>query len=184
MKENFMSNDSSFPFRSDEHYRALRTKLVTYFDRRRCPSSEELADETLGRLIKLAALREVANLDATAFAIAKNVFYEWLRQSSRFSPLDDEPVDDEPGADPPPGSESSRSIVQTVVRELNPAERDFLEEYFIDGKRAKDLASELGTTAIAVRGRIFRLRRRLEESVGQLLARGASAAGLSPSPIV
>jgi DNA-directed RNA polymerase specialized sigma24 family protein len=179
MKENFMSNDSSFPFRFDQHYRALRTKLVTYFDRRRCPSSDDLADETLGRLIKIAASREVGNLDATAFAIAKNVFHEWLRQSGRFSPLDDEP-----GADPPPGSETSRFIAQTVIRELNSAERDFLEEYFIEGKRAKDLASEMGTTAIAVRGRIFRLRQRLEESVGQLLARGAPASGLSRSPIV
>jgi DNA-directed RNA polymerase specialized sigma24 family protein len=174
MKEYFMSNESSLPFRSEAHYRLLRAKLVAFFDRRRCTSSEDQADETLARLIKLADAREVGNPDAAAFGIAKYVFLEWLRLSGRFTALDDEPA-----CELTPGSRRFRSIAETSIQALSPADRDFLEEYFIDGKKAGELASQLGTTPVAVRGRVFRLRRSLQFAVGQMLAGGAPAPDFS-----
>jgi len=166
-----MRNDSCFPFESDAQYRRLRTKLVAFFDRRRCASSEDLADETLARLLKLAHAKKLTNIDAVAFGIAKNVFLEWLRQSRDSAALEEEPPDD----DSTPGSQTFRLIAENAMGGLNSADRDFLEEYFIDGKGAEDLASQLGTTAGAVRGRVFRLRCRLLFVLSEMLAMSVDA---------
>lgn len=164
-----MSNESSLPFQSDAHYRRLRAKLVAFFDRRRCTSSADLADETMARLLRRAAAAAIDNLDAVAFAIAKNVYREWLRHSGRVTGLDSEPTDDST-----PGAARFRYVAEVSVGSLRPADRDFLEEYFIEGRKARDLASECGTTPVAIRGRVFRLRRHLETAISRLVAESAA----------
>ncbi len=164
-----MSNNSSLPFESERHYQRLRTKLMIFLGRRGCTAPDDVADEALGRLVELAAFRPVEHLDRLAFGIAKKVFLEWLRQSGRFAPLEDEPP-----IDPTLGSQSFRFIAETAVGVLQPSERELLEQYFIEREKAEDLAFRLGTTAVAVRGRVFRLRRRLETTIGEMMGSGAS----------
>jgi DNA-directed RNA polymerase specialized sigma24 family protein len=160
-----MRDTSCFPFRSEAHYHSLRTKLVAFFDRRRCASSEELADESLLRLVKIAARRDVANVDATAFRIGKNVFRESLRQSARVVGLDYDPPDNSIQ-----GNQSFRFIAEASLSGLRPLDRDLLERYFIEGEKAERLASQLGITPSGVRGRVFRLKRQLCNVVDQMLA--------------
>ncbi len=160
------------PFQSEDHYRRLRTKLVAFFDRRRCNASEDLADDTLARLMLRAASLKGIDPDPVAFGIARNVYREWVRKAIRETSMEDDPADD-----PTPVSSSFRSVAEACVGALNAADRDLLEEYFIDGKTAKDLAPRLRITAVAVRGRIFRLRRGLELSIAQMMA------AVTPAPV-
>lgn len=164
------------PFKSEDHYRRLRTKLVAYFDRRGCTASEDLADDTLTRLLSRADALDVSNPDALAFGFARNVHREWVRKSVRETGMGNDPADD-----PTPVSRGFRSIAEACVGELNAADRDLLEEYFIEGRTANDLALRLRTTAVAVRGRIFRLRRSLELSIAQMMAAAPAPARHSRS---
>jgi DNA-directed RNA polymerase specialized sigma24 family protein len=178
VKEHFMGNNSSLPFESERHYQRLRTKLMVFLERRGCTSPDDVADEALARLVELAESRPIDDLDRLAFGIAKKVFLEWLRQSGRFAPLDDEA-----SIDSVSGSRSFRFIAEIAVGALHPSDRELLEEYFIDGKKAEDLASRLGVTAIAVRGRVFRLRRRLQIMIGEMMAAGASRPAFLRPPL-
>lgn len=170
-----MSNDSLHPFQSEAHYRLLRAKLLAFLDRRSCTAADEVADEALTRLIVLAKARTISNVDATAFAIAKNVFHEWLRHAGRFVAFDAEP-----NPDSTPGSQRFRQIAEAVVCGLDPIERDFLEQYFIDGKKAQELAAQLGISPVAVRGRTYRLRQQLRALVNQMLSEAAPVPVFTP----
>jgi len=162
-----MSNDSLHPFQSEAHYWRLRAKLVAFLDRRSCSASEDVADEALARLVTKATTKELPNVDAAAHVIARNVFHEWLRQSGRFVGLDHDPC-----LETTPGSERFRLIAKIVIGNLNPSDRSFLEQYYIDGETACDLALQSGTTPVAVRGRAFRLRQQLKTVMAQILADG------------
>jgi RNA polymerase sigma-70 factor (ECF subfamily) len=154
---------SMAPCDSGEHYSRLRLKLTMYFERRRCTDAAGLADECIGRLVEACAKRGAPDsLDAFAFGIARNLSFEWARQSSR---VGDGVIEDEPAAAISPIAERARTDAREVVEQLASADRELLEEYFLDGATAVTLGKRIGVSAVAVRIRIHRLRKRLREYV-------------------
>jgi len=172
-----MQIDAHSLFESEFHFRRLRNKLILYLDRRCCPSSEDLADEALARLFRRTAKSNDPNAEALAFGIVKKVYLEWGRRNAGLTDL----RDDAPADEPSPAIRRFRLIAESSVGQLSPGDREFLETYFVDRVRAKELAARMGTTPIAVRMRAFRLRRRLAGIVAQMLAASPTASPLSRS---
>src|SRR5262245_47673708 len=86
-----------------ERYMKLHRRLVCYFDRKRCRSSDELADETLNRAAR--RLEEKGALTNTTparycYTMAKFVFLEYWRRTET-QPL---------SLDTAPGSDHHRSL--------------------------------------------------------------------------
>jgi DNA-directed RNA polymerase specialized sigma24 family protein len=144
-------------FASTEHYRSLRLKLVFYFDRRGCNCSEDLADECLYRVFVYHEKQDLpATLDRFTFGFAPKVYHEWLRHSSRFAPETD--VSDRTSSPP---REASRLMAEISVAQMEPSDRELMEQYYLDGRTADSLAAEWGLSAEGIRSRIFRKRRKL-----------------------
>lgn len=149
-------------FRDQESYAHLRRKLITYFEGRRCWNADDLADESVARLIAYAADPDRpfdGNVNALAFGIARIVLKEWFRKSANFlgsgdsGELDSLPS---PGFSPESGVDASRALGI-----LAPAERELLEQYYVDGSSAARLSLRWGLSPAGVRSKVFRLRVRL-----------------------
>lgn len=147
-------------FQTAEQYRRLRTKLVVYFEGRRCWHADDLADEAIARLITYASTSEFdGNADALAFGIARNVLKEWYRKNAPQADVENQ--DRLPASSlPHPDAESAARAARTLAT-LPPEDRDLLEEYYIDGATAVEMADRWKLTPAGVRTRIFRLRARL-----------------------
>ncbi len=154
-------DESTAPFESNEQYRQLRLKLILYFERRNCACPEDLADDCVNRVF--LHVREhglPTSLERFTFGFASNIFLEWLRASSRFTPANvDLLVPDH--AIVRPSAQRSRLLAEISIGLLDPAERELMEQYYLDGRTAHSLAAEWGLSPEGVRSRIFRSRRRL-----------------------
>src|SRR5919206_345066 len=63
-----------------EEYERLRFRLCTFFSQRRCRFPEELADETINRVILKIGEETIENRLAYFYGVAKNVYRESLRK--------------------------------------------------------------------------------------------------------
>jgi RNA polymerase sigma factor (sigma-70 family) len=150
-------------FDSDERYNRLRTKLVFFFERRNCPDPEDLADESIRRLLShVKGNGSPESVEGFSYGIARNVYLEWLRESSKTAPL-------EP-AKPPvrwssPAQELPRMVAQASVTALDDGERELLEQYYLDGATAETIAHQHGLSPEGIRSRVFRAKRKLLQRV-------------------
>lgn len=169
-------------------YEELRLKLVSYFDRKHCLASEELADETLNRVAR-RIVEEEKILDEQplvyCYRVARLVFLEHWRDPARAqAALDDLPPSNQPFADPEETAEREtkrRKLEQRLecldrcARELPPDTRALIVEYYQSERREKierreALAARLKITANALRIRACRVRDKLEACVTSCLA--------------
>jgi DNA-directed RNA polymerase specialized sigma24 family protein len=147
------------PFESDEHYLQLRLKLIFYFERRRCSCPEDLADDCLSRVLLYTRRRgQPTSLERLVFGFAPKVYFEFLRASSRVTTSADDLPD---GALQCPPAEESRLLAEISVGRLDPADRELMEQYYIDRRTAGSLAAEWGLSPEGVRSRVFRKKRGL-----------------------
>jgi len=151
-------SESREQFASTEHYRVLRLKLIFYFERRGCNCPDDLADECLYRVFLYQEKQTLpTTLDRFTFGFAPNVYHEWLRYSLRFAPE----VADVPESTSTPARETSRLMAEISVGQMEPSDRELMEQYYLDGRTADSLAEEWGLSAEGIRSRIFRKRRQL-----------------------
>lgn len=59
-----------------EAYERLRFRLCTFFSQRHCRFSDELADETINRVILKISEENIENKLAYCYGVAKNVYRE------------------------------------------------------------------------------------------------------------
>jgi RNA polymerase sigma factor (sigma-70 family) len=153
-----------------QKYERLRQKLIRIFEWRGCVFAEDLADETINRVVR--RIEEGAEVVAEeiyryAAAVAHRVHLEHLRERKRAEPR---PGD---AAGPPwlPGRHETTSLrlvcLETVLDRLPPKERSLLVRYYTGERGARirnrrRLAGELGLSPENLRIRAYRLRARLE----------------------
>src|SRR5690242_18464742 len=119
--------DVHVAFRSDDHYRLLREKLITFFARRRCADPEGCADECVARMLeKVAKSGPPANVDEYVFGFARKLFLEWTRQQSRLADLAS--VDPAAPAASSAAAES-RACAEAAISTLSQRDRDLMEEH-------------------------------------------------------
>ncbi len=157
-------------------YEILRNKLIRLFERRWCEAPEDLADETLDRVgRRLAEGVEMRSSDPSGFAygVAHNVYKEVCRtaakehqalESGEWPPVHAE------DPEPDPRLEALSECLQT----LSSREQSMVLEYHRGEdniRRRQALCAELGIEINALRIRVHRLRRKLEECVASKLPR-------------
>lgn len=150
--DQFLSRlDPRLPSTVERHER-LRVKLIRFFRWRECDDVEDLADETIARLAKnLARGESISNPSAYVYAIALNVFREYLRRPKPTQvPEGWEPLSEPPSA--------FSDCAKHCFGSLPDDKRSLLERYYSDEERRAELASELNTSVGALRLRIHRIR--------------------------
>lgn len=159
-------------------YLEMRRRLVSYFDRKNCDNADDLADETLNRVMR--RLDEEGCLTDSpparyCYIVAKFVFLEELRRP-RSSDADIDRLERMPHI---AGCQAAGSMSETAQREnllrcldnclleLDPPDRELILEYYQGEQRAKiearrSIALKMGITMNAVSIRACRIRNKLE----------------------
>ena len=152
--------------RAAEEYERLRYRLCTFFAQRRCSFADELADETINRVILKCTEEIIENKLAYFYGVARNVYREGLRKQRVELDIDDVTL---PAAAPqPPGF--SGACLDKCLDELSPESKGLILDYFSPKKTAKvqlhrQISAGLKTTQTALRMRIMRIKQKLKTCV-------------------
>jgi RNA polymerase sigma factor (sigma-70 family) len=152
-------------------YEEIRRRLIKLFICRSCIDAEELADETITRVIKKVA--EIADSYvgepiALFYGFARNVFYEYLKSKPFVPPP--------PPPDPPEELEKMSGCLDECMEKLPPDNRKMVLSYYQEEKQAKidyrkRLADELGINMNALRIKMYRIRASLQECLMECVKR-------------
>ena len=167
--------------RAGERYEHIRLALVKFFDWRRAPFPEELADEAINRVIRKVDEGETLR-DAPSYClgVARLVWRESLkRPESRRTDLAEIGA---LAAPTPEVEEDERQVCfEHCLQELAPENRQLILQYYQDERRAKinnrlALTERLGIPLNALRSRVQRIRDRLEQCVVRCLKKAGARA--------
>ncbi len=154
-------------------YERLRFKLVRLFEWRRCVFAEDLADETVNRVIRLmdnGLELSPAEIPRYACGVAQKVHLEHLRAVKRAKPS----AADSERAPFVPGIHETTDLrlhcLNRCVEELPQQDRELIMRYYTGDhaeriRRRKELAEELGLAPNTLRIRAHRIRSRLEKAI-------------------
>jgi DNA-directed RNA polymerase specialized sigma24 family protein len=167
-----------------ERYLEMRRRLVRYFDRRNCSSSDDLAEETLNRVArKLEEKGEIVGASPAhyCYIVAKFVFLEFGRRSEHHQTSLDQAhgsglvmaslgVPSRPDVETV-AKEKLFDCLERCLRKLQIEDRELILDYYRGEVRAKierrsKLAGRLGLTMNALSIRACRIRSKLEICVG------------------
>jgi DNA-directed RNA polymerase specialized sigma24 family protein len=172
-------------------YLEMRRRLVAYFDRKNCPTPDELADETLNRVARRLEEEGAIETDAPArycYIVARFVFMEHLRETRRGDALAND-LRQRARADGLAAAEAddAREVkerrlncLEQCLNKLEAAGREVIARYYVGTARVKiehrrALAEELGVTMNALSIRACRIRDRLEACVRECVGAGRNA---------
>ena len=165
-----------------------REKLVRRFILEFHEDGEDLADETLKRVLLVLEREEIritTSIEAFISGFATNIIHEVRRRSSqREIPLDDLPSAKEPRLTSPEElllacteEEDLRTCFKQCLNELPPSDRAMLISYYDlePDEKPKEvrerMARSLGLTSSQLRKRAFNLRKELEVCIKNCLVR-------------
>jgi len=156
--------------RAGEEYERLRFRLCTFFSQRRCSFADELADETINRVILKSSEERIENKIAFCYGVAKNVFRESLRKERPHLELDEVNL----AAKAPEEPSFSRECLDKCLEKLPPDRRDLLLDYFSEAKLAKiklhrSISENLKTSQTALRMLVMRTKLKLKICVQECM---------------
>ena len=159
--------------RAGEKYVKIETRLIRIFISRGCDCPEDLANETINRVIRrIDKLVEKYEGDPLLYfqGVANKVFLEWLRKENRPDPL---PI---PAPDPPEVLERNDRCLEECMQKLSPKNRELVIEYYrYEGQakieHRKEIARREGIALNALRIRAHRIRASLQDCVFACLER-------------
>ena len=152
-------------------YEEIRRRLIKIFLGRGCAEAEDLADETINRVIR--KLNEIGNeftgkSERYFYGVANKVLMEYQRRRQPQPPL----VSNEDSN----RVELEYRCLEECIAKLSDENRELLLQYYQGEGRAKieqrkQLAEKLGIAPNALRIRAFRIRTALQECVEECLER-------------
>ncbi len=152
-----------------ESFRRCRSRLVRFFAWKRCEDPENLADETISRLVKNIQSGQGISTDHPyryVRAIAVHVFYEYLRRKKKSGiEIDIDEMRDHLAP------EEKEDCWTLCLAQLSPDKREFLEEYYLDSIDREEFAREKGLTINALRLTVFRYKVALKVCVENCMKR-------------
>jgi RNA polymerase sigma factor (sigma-70 family) len=161
--------------RAGEKYESLRLTLMKFFDWRGAHFPEELADETINRVIrKIDEGEGIRDIPTYCYGVARLVLLEKLKgPESRRADFEELP----PAAlvaPEPVEKDEKQDCFELCLKDLPVESRQLILQYYSDEKRKKinrrlSLAERLGIPLNALRSRAQRIRNRLEECVNGCL---------------
>ena len=167
------AHDMSFDqLLSSPRFEELRSRLIRIFARRGCAIPEDLADETVSRVLaKLPEIVPTYEGDPVRFfhAVARNVYLEYTRRP-RTVPLEEDLDWRDPRGGETSSSEAKYECLESCMGTLGRDDRWIIGEYYRHRKGAKidnrkELATHLGIGMNALRIKAYRIRRRLQDCV-------------------
>ena len=160
--------------RAGEKYESLRLTLMKFFDWRGAHFPEELADETINRVIrKLDEGETIRDLPTYCHGVARLVLLEKLKGPEN-KRADFETLPPAALVAPEPSEredvDEKQDCFERCLKELPTESRQLILQYYSDEKREKidrrlAMAERLGIPLNALRSRAQRIRNRLEECV-------------------
>jgi DNA-directed RNA polymerase specialized sigma24 family protein len=154
-------------------YEDIRRRLIRIFASRGCSCPEDLADETINRVI--VKVREISGDyqgDPARYCggVARNVFHEYARP--RVAPAV------QPKPDPPEARTEELDCLEKCLKEIPVENRSLILRYHEGEKGSRiqirnDMARELRAEPNALRIRAHRIRTVLQRCVGDCLAQSA-----------
>ena len=166
----FLAWLSPDPDRTGEEYERLRFRLSTYFSQRHCNDPEELADETINRVILKSAEEVIESKLGFCYGVARNVFRESLRKERSHVDIDDVTI----AAKAPEEQTFSRECLDKCLADLSLESRNLILDYFSEAKLAKielhrRISEGLKTTQTALRMRVMRTKQKLKICVQECM---------------
>ena len=152
-----------------EKYEEIRRRLIKIFASRGCECPEDLADETINRVVrKVPEIAESYEGDPALYfyGVARFVHHEYLREKP-----DPQPP---PPADEPSGTDKEYECLEQCMDGLPARSRELFLQYYQEEKSAKirhrkRLAERLGIGLNALRIRACRIRMDLQTCVLECL---------------
>src|SRR5205807_8755752 len=153
-----------------EEYERLRFRLCTFFSQRRCSFADELADETINRMILKSSEERIENKIAYCYGVAKNVFRESLRKERPHLDIDELSL----ATKAPDEPSFSRDCLDKCLQKLPPDSRNLLLDYFSEARLAKielhrRISESLKTSQTALRMRVMRTKQKLKICVQECM---------------
>lgn len=165
-----------------QKYLEMHNRLISYFDRKNCLNPNELADETLNRVVR--RLEEEGNIEAETpakycYITARFVFMEYLRTAKKEGISLDEMLLKNPNKiftsesdDDKEENEKMLVCLEECTKKLDAENRDLIIHYYfgeenIKIENRKLLAEKFGITKNALSIRAYRIREKLEMCVGK-----------------
>jgi DNA-directed RNA polymerase specialized sigma24 family protein len=155
-----------------EEYERLRFRLCTFFSQRHCRFSDELADETINRVILRIAEEKIESKLAYCYGVAKNVYRESLRKEREHLNIDEAQL----AAHEKVVEQSfSRECLDKCLAELSPESRNLILDYFSEVKLAKielhrRISESFKMTQTALRMRVMRIKQKLKVCVQECMS--------------
>lgn len=159
---NWLNPDAN---QAGDKYEEIRLRLIKIFACRGCDCPEDLADETINRVVrKVPEIAENYEGDPALYfcGVARYVHHEYLREKP--------PPQPPPPADEPSGTDKEYECLEQCIENLPARSRELFLQYYQEEKRAKiehrkRLASQLGIPLNALRIRACRIRMNLQRCV-------------------
>jgi DNA-directed RNA polymerase specialized sigma24 family protein len=156
-------------------YEDIWRKLIKIFTCRGCNCPEDLADETINRVIrKVQDIGETYVGDPALYfcGVAHHVHHEFFRKKPVYQPP--------PPADGPTRTDAEYECLEQCMEGLPPRSRELVLQYYQEEKREKidlrkQLALQLGIPLNALRIRACRIRMNLQTCVNLCLQQKAPA---------
>ena len=102
-------------------------------------------------------LRNPTRVVSWVNTIALNLFRNWFRQRETGELLPEIPV--------PPQTSPQSIDVRRALAKCAPADREMLEKHYLSGYTSAEIARQGGCTPVAVRVRLWRVRRQIREKI-------------------
>lgn len=159
-------------------YEDIRRHLIIIFTCRGCPDAEELADETIDRVIRRA--QEIADSyegDPAYYfiTVAHRLFSEGnSKRQKRAEMPPDLPQPPQPDAE----DDRAYDCLDKCIQKLSSGNRDLVLKYYQEDKQAKidhrkEIADEIGIAVNALRIRAHRIRGQLKKCIEHCLINNA-----------
>lgn len=168
---------------AEKKFKELRRRLITVFDLRGCPVSEDVVEEAVLRFVRrLPSMADsFKDNDPTSYlyVTAHRLHLEYIER--QFEPLPDD-ISELPQADASAGVEEERlhECLDRCLEGIEGEERRMLLDYYRHDKRAKidlrkALARRMGISGNALRIRIYHLRNSLQSCIEECAGLGPTA---------
>lgn len=161
--------------RAGQKYEELRNRLVKFFEWRACQFADDLADETLDRMIrKIDQGEQINDYVNYSYGVARLLYLEAVKkQNKEQAVIINMPVIEEPTED------SQLDCLETCLQKLSETSRTMILHYYRDDKQAKidyrkKLAEKFNISLNAMRIKTLRIRAKLEECVFKCLKNNAA----------
>lgn len=153
-----------------KRYEALRTRIVKFFEWRACRFPDDLADETLDRVVKkVDAGVEINDFVNYTYGVARLVYLEHYKEQVKEHPMTDE-MPEARVADDEMDEDERLNFLEECLKKLSDRSRTMILHYYRDDKQAKidyrkKLAEKFNISVNALRIKALRIRSMLEECV-------------------